>query len=208
MFERSLHCPFCGRHTATEPAQITGLVHPRNGPQWYPVQLPYEGAYVHRGVTGNDLWYIAQCHGCGRCMLINHESGEMFPTPRPAPSAEELPEQVRVALEEGKRCLTVAAWNAAVTMVRRALEVATHEKGAPDNLRNLQAKIQWLEQQGLIVRSQREACDAVRWFGNDGAHAVEGVGKEEAEAIVDLAELLFEAIYVIQVRAGRVLQRR
>ena len=83
-----------------------------------------------------------------------------------------------------------------------ALEAAAHDKGVPASAKTLMVKIEWLHQQGLILRSQKEACDQVRWFGNDGAHDVEGVECSESEQLVELVELLFGGLYVSPARTA------
>ena len=67
----------------------------------------------------------------------------------------------------------------------------------------------FLEAQGEITRDLKEWATAVRWVGNDAAHPnKEPVGKDDAEAVLKLAEQFLNVIYVTPALAQATNEKR
>lgn len=208
----SLHCPFCGRHTAVSvaPLSVPGDVGRRS-------VLPALGQMLGYD-TGGHFWWLGKCNGCEMPLLVCNEGRYVYPTPQAGPVSTYIPDPMRGDLREAKLCLAAGAWNAAVVLARRALQCATVERGAPKG-DPLWKQIRWLDDNRKITPEQREWADAARWVGNDGAHGTEpnvaagqpvivGVTEEDAKATVELVEHLFETLYVATKRAREQAAKR
>lgn len=131
-----------------------------------------------------------------------------------------LPHNIANAFNEGATCLVVECWNAAATMFRLCLDQATgpllpqKEDGKPEPKglngvvrRSLGLRLQWLFDNGLLPEVLRELSQCVKDDGNDGAHAGT-LTKEDAEDLLDFAEVLLERLYTEPERLAKAAERR
>jgi hypothetical protein len=87
-----------------------------------------------------------------------------------------LPDQIDRVMREGNKCLSALCWNAAGSMYRLALDLAT--KGLlPDGevipskvKRSLGLRLDWLFDNGHLPEELRSLAECVQQDGNDGAH--------------------------------------
>jgi hypothetical protein len=128
---------------------------------------------------------------------------------------EYLPENVKSAFKEGATCLAVGCHNAAGTMFRLCLDLATRSKlPAEDSLglnakvrRDLGLRLPWLFDNGHLPADLRELSSCVKDDGNDGAHAG-SLQKNEAEDLLDFTTALLERIYTEPERLRLAKERR
>ncbi|WP_344983255.1 DUF4145 domain-containing protein [Deinococcus rubellus] len=178
----TMHCPFCHVHTSITPKLIQNL--------------PYA---VHDRM--NVSWYIGECNNCGNLVLAS-QYGKVYPDPLPSPTPTEIPEAIRSNLVEAKQCASVGAWRAAVTMCRRAVQMACIDRGAPTNT-NIVGQINYLRDDHIITNEVHEWATVVRWVGNDGAHpGGSEPDQEDASAMIDLAEQFLHVLYVAPAKAA------
>lgn len=157
--------------------------------------------------AANDEWWIGVCPRCRNGVLVHQRwykqlpNGErevlntFYPAALPSPTAPQIPDEIRRDIDEAKRCFSVGAYRACAVMARRALQTDCIEQGAAKG--NLVSQLHELATNGVITKSLKEWGDAVRWVGNDAAHPNgDDVTKEDAEAILTLAEQFMHAVYV------------
>jgi hypothetical protein len=139
---------------------------------------------------------------------------------------EHVPAVISEVFVEGATCLAIGCFNAAGTMFRLCLDLATKdllpappgeadnaEPGAPNRKqrRDLGLRIPWLIGAGLLPRELGAIADVVKEDGNDGAHAGT-LAKEDAEDLADFTEVLLERLYTeparIELAKARRLERR
>ena len=139
---------------------------------------------------------------------------------------DHVPAEIKSAFEEGAVCLSVRCFNAASTMFRLCLDLATREllpavppvgapipEGEPNRRqrRDLGLRIPWLIETGRLPAEFGQLADVVREDGNDGAH-VGNLSEEDAEDIADFTEVLLDRLFTepakVQLAAARRLQRR
>lgn len=115
---------------------------------------------------------------------------------------EYLPDNIRLAFEEGAMCLAVNCFNAAGTMFRLCVDHATtallpaeNENGLNSTIRrSLGLRLQWLFDNDRLPRPLRELSHAVKEDGNDGAHA--GIlTEQDAGDLLDFTTTLLERLY-------------
>ena len=119
------------------------------------------------------------------------------------PSPEHLPDAIKAVFQEGAKCLAVGCFNAAASMFRLALDLATKERlpspaaedGPDDKTRRFLARrLRWLFDKGKLPDSLRNLSSVVRDEGNTGAH--EGTLDEAAtEDLIDFTDRLLTQLY-------------
>ena len=138
----------------------------------------------------------------------------------PVSPPEYLPPEIEAVFREGATCLAVNCYNAAGTMFRLCIDLATrsmlpppHEAGGPNGqiLRNLGLRLPWLIKNGLLPAALQDLSSCVREDGNDGAHAGT-LGKLDAEDLLDFTTMLLERLYTepeqLRLAAERRISRR
>ena len=128
---------------------------------------------------------------------------------------EFIPEELEGIFREGATCLAVECFNAAGTMFRLCLDVATRSM-LPDEetaglnsktRRDLGLRLPWLIDNGLLPEGLRDLSTCVKDDGNDGAHAG-NLTKEDAEDLLDFTKIFLERIYTEPERVKKAKERR
>lgn len=128
---------------------------------------------------------------------------------------EHLPDDVLAAFKEGATCLAVNCYNAAGTMFRLCVDLATRpilpEKETPGlnskTRRDLGLRLPWLFDNGFLPEGLRELSLCIKEDGNDAAHAGT-LKKENAEDLLDFTIALLERIYTEPKRIQLAQERR
>jgi hypothetical protein len=205
----SLHCPYCGKHTAVSPAPLDVSMGPGTmGAQ--SLQYIVQGVPFYE--TGRGKWWLGKCNSCELPLLVCDKGSEVFPTPQPTPSDERIPEHIRRDLDEAKKCTTVGAFRACATMARRAIQAACLLKEA-DEKKKLFEQIDQLAAEGKITSDLKKWAHEVRYLGNDGAHPPKDykndvVSQEDARDALELAEQFLEVLFVLPALAEERRKKR
>ena len=128
---------------------------------------------------------------------------------------EYLPENIESVFVEGATCLALHCYNAAGTMFRLCIDLATRGMLPEEDVdglnrrirRDLGLRIPWLITNGHIPEALRDLSTCVREDGNDGAHAG-NLTKEDAKDLLDFTYLLLERIYSEPERLKLAQERR
>ncbi|MEJ8569696.1 DUF4145 domain-containing protein [Elongatibacter sediminis] len=127
---------------------------------------------------------------------------------------EYLPENIENIFREGAACMAIGCNNAAATMFRLCLDLATQsllpEEGEGLNSkvrRNLGLRLPWLIDNKILPEALRELSSCIKDDGNDGAH--EGIlGEEDAADILDFTFILLQRLYTEPKRLELAAERR
>jgi len=128
---------------------------------------------------------------------------------------EHLPENIAAAFREGATCLAVECFNAAGTMFRLCIDLATRpllpekeENGLnPRIRRNLGLRLPWLFDKSLLPSALRELSSCVKEDGNDGAHAGT-LTRQDAEDLLEFAYAFLERMYTEPTKLRLAKERR
>ena len=131
------------------------------------------------------------------------------------PPPEHLPAIVLSAFNEGARCMTVSCMNAAGTMFRLCIDLATRTmlpEGTDNGLnyrtrRDLGLRLPWLFDNGVLPEALRELSTCIKEDGNDGAHQGT-LTEEDAQDLLDFTEALLTRIYTEPERLRLAKERR
>jgi hypothetical protein len=117
---------------------------------------------------------------------------------------EHLPEETKLTevFREGATCCAVQCWNAAGTMFRKCVDIATASllprEEAPSlnskTRRDLGLRLKWLFDNGRLPESLRDLSTCIHQDGNDAAHA-QFLTKQDAEDLLDFTEALLTRLY-------------
>jgi hypothetical protein len=136
---------------------------------------------------------------------------DMTSTPPP----EFLPQNIDAVFREGATCLAVGCYNAAGTMFRLCVDLATksmlpaaESPGLSSKVRReLGLRIPWLFQSGLLPEALKDLSACIKEDGNDGAHAG-NLSEADAADLLDFSGALLERIYTVPERLSIAKQRR
>jgi hypothetical protein len=128
---------------------------------------------------------------------------------------EYTPDHIGSVFIEASRCLSIGCFNAAATMFRLCIDLATkailpneNNNGLNNKIRrNLGLRLHWLFDQGLLAESLRDLSSSIQEDGNDGAHDG-NLKKHEAEDLQDFTEAVLERLYTEPMRVEVAKARR
>ena len=128
---------------------------------------------------------------------------------------DHLPKNIEAAFREGSTCMSTDCVNAASTMFRLCIDLATRSMLPEDEAeglnsrvrRNLGLRLPWLFDNGILPEALRDLSTCIKDDGNDGAH--EGtLSEEDAEDLLDFTSALLERIYTEPERLRLAKERR
>jgi Domain of unknown function (DUF4145) len=128
---------------------------------------------------------------------------------------EHVPDPITAVFKEGATCLAVQCFNAAGTMFRLCVDLATvdllpqaNENGLNQEIRrSLGRRLKWLFDHGKLPEAYRDLSHCIKEDGNDGAHAGT-LTKAEAEDLLDFTTNLLERLYTEPKRLALAQARR
>ena len=115
---------------------------------------------------------------------------------------DHLPDNIEAVFREGAACLAIGCFNAAGTMFRLCLDLATHSM-LPDNdcdnlnertRRMLGLRLGWLFDNSRLSNDLRDLSSCIKDDGNDGAHRGT-LSENDAQDILDFTFALLERVY-------------
>jgi Domain of unknown function (DUF4145) len=115
---------------------------------------------------------------------------------------EHIPPKIEAVFKEGATCLAVACYNAAGTMFRLCVDLATRSMLPKEDTEGLNAKtrwnlghrLPWLFKTGKLPMVLQGLSSCIKEDGNDAAHAGT-LTRPEAEDLLDFTTALLERIY-------------
>lgn len=162
------------------------------------------GKVLSLGITLNDIFDIE-----GFISLKDREASK---------APEHTPPDVAACFDEAAKCRAIRCYNAAGTMFRLALDIATRpllpleDATAADQpnkrqRRDLGLRIPWLIEHKRLPAELADLANCIREDGNDGAH--QGLlSQADADDLMDFTEALFERLYTEPEKLRLAAERR
>lgn len=225
MSELVANCPRCGAEQMTFDLTQENFTHTKYNWQYW-----FEAFCICRNCRKSTIFVLAQKTGPDKSIVqknglvnlkdsvnrymrvegyINLKDSVKYSPP------EYLPENIDAAFREGAACMSIGCFNAAGTMFRLCVDLATRSmlpEGEVEGLnarvkRNLGLRLPWLFDNAVLPEALRELSGCVKDDGNDGAH--EGtLSEEDAEDLLDFTSVLLERIYTEPERLRIAKERR
>ncbi|WP_307152968.1 DUF4145 domain-containing protein [Rhodopseudomonas julia] len=202
---------------------------------------------VHRTPNGvpqylYDDWFLLSCGRCLKCItaqytfldskelslentLKRHGSLESlgyryeahFPTEIHLEEPEHLPEKVALPFRQAVSNISAQNWDAAGTMARKALDVATRdiartriedETKSKDTVKAwLKKRIQTLREEGLLTRDLSDLASILKDGGDEAAHDDEPYNAEDARKLIAYAQAFLTYAYTVPGMVKEVRER-
>lgn len=126
-----------------------------------------------------------------------------------------LPQEIESVFKEGATCLAVGCYNAAGTMFRLCVDMATRSMLPAEDVPGLNAKtrrdlglrIPWLFENGHLPEPLKDLSSCIKEDGNDGAHAG-NLSEADASDLLDFSIALLERLYTEPERLRLAKERR
>jgi hypothetical protein len=204
-------CPRCGRVSSFSIEATCPVTFRKDGSYTRTREGLHERIHTERVA-------VLECRGCrdrtvvieeqltggvrgGRAGTITYRGMFWWPVPEATALGPDVPGNVAEAFSEAQRCLSVAAPNAAVAMLRTAISHIVDDKGssAAKAKGSLKDKIHQVLADGTVPASLGQWVTHVRLYGNAGAHPdiFGDVSIEEAKDVARLTATLIEVLYVL-----------
>ena len=160
----------------------------------YPARVEDEEIFAKTGALLQEGLSLNNCATVDHYLALGNMVGHTPP--------EHIPPEIESAFKEGARCFAVQCWNAAATMFRMCVDLATRPMLPQEPVEGLNARtrrdlglrLQWLFDNGRLPADLRSLSTCIREDGNDGAHAGT-LTKEDAEDLLDFTYELLERLY-------------
>ena len=126
-----------------------------------------------------------------------------------------LPDDIKRIFDEGSACLSIQCFNAAATMFRLCVDLATVDLLPDTDVHGLNSKIRrdlglrlpWLFENKLLDTGLAELSSCIKDDGNDGAHRGD-LKSEDAEDLIDFTLVLLERRFTEPERLRLAKERR
>lgn len=165
MISRSFTCGYCGKNLAS-----------------------YIGYY-----NDNLIMRILICHFCGQPTFFNGE--QQVPGRIYGDDIQDITDDKILSIyNEARRCISCNSFTAAVLCCRKLLMNIAVSKGAKEGL-NFIDYVEFLSNKGYVPPDGKELVDHIRTKGNEAAHEIAIMTREDAEDLITFIEMLLKFIY-------------
>lgn len=128
---------------------------------------------------------------------------------------EYLSKEIAAVFDEGAKCAAIECYNAAGTMFRLCVDLATQPLLPTEEVAGLNSKtrrdlglrLPWLFDNNRLPDTLRELASCIKEDGNDGAHKGT-LTKEEVDDLLDFTTVLLERMYTEPARLRIAKERR
>lgn len=137
------------------------------------------------------------CPHCFQSSVYIQRTDRFYPGVSFGFSLQGLPENVRTAYEEARRCMSVNAFTATELICRKILMHVAVDKGASEG-QPFASYLDYLEKQGYITSPIRTWVNQIRENGNEATHELIEPSKERAEMTLMFTSQLLRLIYEME----------
>jgi len=193
----AVHCPSCDGPVIGEPRGYTTAYDPETGrpERWTLLQCP----------ASHTMLVLQESYGSG--MTFDDDTPYRIYPPQDRRLSAEVPESLRAAHDEARKCFHAKAYTAAVAMCGRTVEGACELQGVKEQ--TLQKSLERMKADGLIDGRLAEWADQLRGVRNSAAHFNSDlITRQDAEDSIAFNEALLDYLYVLTARFNAMKARR
>jgi hypothetical protein len=210
-------CPHCGTldvgfvliHEYQRPSPVTIQDHSHN--QWTDAAVCGRcsevvlAVFTHPTPGAQRAQSPLHCQGDPRGWGFQLQ--RIMPATKPSRVPDHVPEPLPRYFLQAADATKRGDWDASGSMSRKTLDVCTKllMVGVANIPRDMGPRIDALARQGSITEDLRQWAHQIRLDGNDAVHDADPFKKEEAEELLDFAELFLTYVYTLP---GRLAARR
>lgn len=192
----AVHCPTCDSVDVCKPRGHSTFYDPREGPpeRWTLLQCSEGHALL-----------VVQCEYSG--MTFDDDTPYRMYPPQERRLSDQIPQELRSAHDEARKCFNAKAYTATVVMCGRTLEGACKKQGAKE--RTLQRSLDLMKKKGIIDGRLSEWADTLRGVRNAAAHFnASKISRQDALDALAYSEALLDYLYVLKARFEAMKSRR
>jgi hypothetical protein len=132
---------------------------------------------------------------------------KIYPTPKPSQSPDYTPDYLKKIFLQAANALRRGDPDASGAMSRKVVDVSTQQLLGEEskNYHNIQGRIDALATANRLTPDLKDWAHQVRLGGNDAAHNIDPFTPEEADELLNFAELYLTYVYALP---GRLKERR
>jgi uncharacterized protein DUF4145 len=178
--------------------------------QWLTYTCPWcskvvSGAIVASAPStdGSTLWM--RCSSCLEGALIKEVGPfghDVYPPMPFGPDVIGLPQDVKRAYYEARRCIGVGAYTAAELMCRKILMHVGVDKGAKEG-QKFAAYLTYLESHGYVTPPMKGWVELIKDHGNAATHELPSTTRQRAESTLMFTAELLRLVYEMEHMAQR-----
>jgi hypothetical protein len=222
MAELVANCPRCGAQSITHDVKVFNFLH-KDG---YSGEHQYEVFGICRRCSKGTIFVVVggeldqTMKGQALNQYVKVEAFINIKDQATVAPPDHVPPNIAKVFREAAACLSVECWNAAGTMFRLCVDLATRPmlpqegaEGGPNakTRRDLGLRLPWLFDNNKLPENLRALSAAIREDGNDGAHQGT-LTKVDAYDLLDFTTALLERVFTepkqIELAEQRRQQRR
>ncbi|PWB49232.1 MAG: hypothetical protein C3F06_14800 [Candidatus Methanoperedenaceae archaeon] len=144
-------------------------------------------------LTGTYYEYIFICHYCKKPTYIDEQRNQI-PGSIYGNEVSDLPTEIENLYNEARNCVSCKAYTASVLCSRKLLMNIAVLKGAKEGLKFFEY-VNFLSDKNYTPPDGKDWVDHIRKKGNEAAHEIAIMNKEDAEELIDFIEMLLKFIY-------------
>ena len=218
------NCPRCGAERITFEARSAHYIYSDGWPRYYEVFCICRNCHKSTTFLLYHLIYEETDHILKNGILKfsdslnNHMKIQSYISLKDKAGIEPpefLPKEINAAFNEGSKCLAIGCYNAAATMFRLCVDLATRQmlpKAEEEGLtakvrRDLGLRLPWLFKMSRLPDALHELSFCVKEDGNDGAHQGT-IAREDADDLFDFTIALLERLFTEPERLRLAKERR
>ncbi len=141
-----------------------------------------------------QMYSVGVCPLCGAPIILNKENNNVLPAMREFEEISFLPKDVETLYNEMRDAYSVQSYTCCVISGRMLLANVAVEEGAEEN-RSFKYYVDYLVDKYLPATKDKPWLDKVRELGNDSAHKMVIVNKEQAKISLTFINAILKNIY-------------
>lgn len=193
-----INCPHCGGNSMTFTVKAQSQLSKK--PRFF---------FLFTTCGGCSKGVLAECENPLGYDLVNNAGNlkdkdgvrlvEYWPAPKTTDAPRFTPANVARFYSQAVKAMSREDWDAAGSMSRKALDVATRHLDTSDAFakKPLASRIDDLAARQLITPQMREWAHAIRVDGNDAVHDPDQFTQEEAETLYSFADLFLQYVFTM-----------
>jgi hypothetical protein len=205
-----LECPYCGAQKVgfNLVAEVPATIKPSGVYRKYRVLMTCSncdealvGIFEARATTNNTVQYTPV--SCGMDPLqMDWFLVASYPRPEPSRCPDHTPEYLKKIFLQAANGLKRGDPDASGAMSRKVVDVSTQQLLGEESKKhhNIQGRIDALAAANKLTPDLREWAHQVRLGGNDASHDLDPFTPDEADELLDFAELYLTYVYSLPAR--------
>lgn len=139
------------------------------------------------------------CPHCDKPTFFDGSSGAQVPGVTPGNEVNHLPQQLETLFKEARLCVSASAYTASVLACRKLLMHIAVQKQAEEG-KGFLFYVEYLADKGYVPPNGKGWVDHIRKKGNEAAHEIVLMKKDDAEELIAFVEMLLKFIYEFPAR--------